>query len=76
MGVQRDEYEEKRCLLSMTDPEDQTANRERVPIRHVIDKLDRALTRGDTAEGMRLLDYWLREARALGDEDGELSLQS
>ena len=76
MGVQRDEYEEKRCLLSMTDPEDKTANRERIPIRHVIDKLDRALTRGDTAEGMRLLDYWLREARALGDEDGELSVTS
>ena len=76
MSLQRDEYEEKRCLLSTSDPEDKTANRERVPIRHVIDKLDRALSRGDTVEGMRLIDYWLREARALGDEDGELSLES
>ena len=76
MALKRDEYEEKRCLLNMTDPEDQTANRERIPIRHVIDKLDRALARGDYAEGMRLLDYWTSEARALGDEDGELSVTS
>jgi len=76
MALKRDEYEEKRCLLDTTDPEDQTANRERIPIRHVIDKLDRALARGDYAEGMRLLDYWTSEARALGDEDGELSVTS
>ncbi|MBP5609852.1 MAG: tetratricopeptide repeat protein [Clostridia bacterium] len=76
MALERDEYEEKRCLLNMTDPEDKRANTERIPIRHVIDKLDRALAHGDTAEGMRLLDYWLREAAALGDEDGELSLAS
>ena len=76
MELKRDEYEEKRCLLNMTDPEDQTANRERIPIRHVIDKLDRTLARGDYAEGMRLLDYWIREARSLGDEDGELSVTS
>ena len=76
MELNRDEYEEKRCLLNTTDPEDKTANRERIPIRHVVDKLDRALARGDYAEGMRLLDYWTREARALGDEDGELSVTS
>ena len=76
MAVERDEYEEKRCLLSMTDPEDRKANAERIPIRHVIDKLDRALARGDYDEGIRLLDYWIREARATGDLDGELSVQS
>ncbi|MBP5427796.1 MAG: tetratricopeptide repeat protein [Clostridia bacterium] len=76
MAVERDEYEEKRCLLSMTDPEDRAANAERIPIRHMIDKLDRTLARGDYGEGMRLLDYWLREAQALGDEDGELSVAS
>ena len=76
MELNRDEYEEKRCLLNTTDPEDKTANRERIPIRHVVDKLDRALAQGDYAEGMRLLDYWTREARALGDEDGELSVTS
>ena len=76
MALKRDEYEEKRCLLNTTDPENETANRERIPIRHVVDKLDRALARGDYAEGMRLLDYWTREARALCDEDGELSVTS
>ena len=76
MALKRDDYEEKRCLLDTTDPEDQSANRERIPIRHVIDKLDRALARGDYAEGMRLLDYWTSEAQALGDEDGELSVTS
>ena len=76
MALKRDDYEEKRCLLDTTDPGDQSANRERIPIRHVIDKLDRALSRGDYAEGMRLLDYWTSEARALGDEDGELSVTS
>lgn len=76
MVVKRDEYEEKRCLLSTTDPENKAANRERIPIRHVIDKLDRTLARGDCAEGMRLLEYWLAESRALGDEDGELSVTS
>jgi len=76
MPLNRDEYEEKRCLLSTTDPEDKRANREHIPIRHVIDKLDRALARGDYAEGIRLLDYWILEARALEDEDGELSVTS
>ena len=76
MAINREEFEEKRCLLSMTDPEDRQANAERIPIRHVIDKLDRTLARGDYDEGMRLLDYWLREARSLGDEDGELSVLS
>lgn len=76
MALKRDEYEEKRCLLNTTDPADERANHERIPIRHVIDKLDRALARGDYAEGMRLLDYWIHEAQALRDEDGELSLQS
>lgn len=76
MALQNEDYEEKRCLLNMTDPNDRTANAERIPIRHVIDRLDRTLARGDYAEGMRLLDYWLGEARALGDEDGELSVES
>lgn len=76
MTVERDDYEEKRCLLSTTDPEDKAGNAERIPIRHVIDKLDRALARGDYGEGIRLLDYWIGEARALGDFDGELSVES
>lgn len=76
MTVERDDYEEKRCLLSMTDPEDKAGNAERIPIRHVIDKLDRTLARGDYGEGIRLLDYWIGEARALGDLDGELSVES
>ena len=76
MTVERDDYEEKRCLLSTTDPEDKAGNAEHIPIRHVIDKLDRTLARGDYDEGIRLLDYWIGEARALGDFDGELSVQS
>ena len=76
MALNKEEYEEKRCLLNMTDPNDKRANAERIPIRHVIDRLDRALARGDYAEGMRLIDYWIKEARALGDENGELSIES
>ena len=76
MTAERDDYEEKRCLLSMTDPEDKAGNAERIPIRHVIDKLDRTLARGDYGEGIRLLDYWIAEARATGDLDGELSVES
>ena len=47
-----------------------------VPIRHVTDKLDSVLARNDMAEGERLLEYWLGEARALRDKRGELAVLS
>lgn len=47
---------------------------DRVPIARVISKLDEAFSRNDLDAAGRLLDYWEREARMLGDERGLLEI--
>lgn len=47
---------------------------DRVPIRRVIEKLDEHFSRNDLAGAGRLLSYWEREARMLGDARGLLEI--
>lgn len=53
---------------------DKDAPAGRIPIRRVIEKADEAYNKNDMAEAGRLLEYWQKEAEALGDESGELSV--
>lgn len=55
----------KSCSKEITD---------RVPIARVISKLDEAFSRNDLDAAGRLLDYWEREARMLGDDRGLLEI--
>ena len=45
-----------------------------IPVSRVIEKLDALLSGNDLAGAERLLEYWMNEARLLGDARGELSL--
>lgn len=47
-----------------------------IPIARIIDKLDSLYARDETDEAGRVLDYWEKEARTLGDEKGLLEILS
>ena len=46
----------------------------RIPVQRVIEKLDNCFKTNDLQSGVRLLEYWQDEAKALGDLSGELSI--
>ena len=45
-----------------------------VPIMNITEKLDLLFFKGGLPRREKLLEYWLTEAREIGDERGELSL--
>lgn len=47
-----------------------------IPVGRVLEKLDQYLDRDDQAAAGRHLDYWLREAEAGNDRQGELALRN
>ena len=49
---------------------------EPLPIRRIMETLDRDLERRDEAAGERHLRYWLAEAQANGDRRGELAVRN
>ncbi len=63
-------------LLNQKGPKDplKMAEAGEIPIRAVIEKLDGHLNREQYQQANRLLHDWLKEARALNDRRGELSL--
>ena len=66
--VNKEDYEEPRCLLNM-HPELVS-----IPLGRVIEKLDSFLNKNDYEGAEALLKNWLSEAESLGDEKGRLSL--
>ncbi len=48
----------------------------RIPVSRILDKVDSLFGKNDYAEAGRLLCYWRDEAIALGDKQGELSMES
>ncbi|MBP5289302.1 MAG: tetratricopeptide repeat protein [Clostridia bacterium] len=72
--LNRDDYEEPRCLLNMDVPG--KAPVDPVDLGRVIAKFDDYLSRNDKAGAERHLLYWLSEARAGRDRRGEHSLKN
>ena len=62
--------EEQSCRCESCSKEKQ----DRVPIRRVIEKLDEHFSRNDLAGAGRLLSYWEKEARLIGDMRGLLEI--
>lgn len=73
------DYKEPSCVLcggkEFYYPE-KDAPKGTIPIRSVLDKLDRAEWKNDMAEAGRLLSYWESEGLALGDLRGLLTIYS
>ena len=74
MSLEKDDYEEPRCLLCMEDPG--KAPVARIDAGRVIEKLDEYLSRNDKAGAERHLLYWLSEAKAGGDLRGEHTIKN
>lgn len=64
-----EDYQEPACPLCMD-----TDKTERIPVVRIIQKLDQHLNRNDYSSALNHLNYWVKEAHALGDENGLLSL--
>ncbi len=64
-----EDYQEPACPLCMD-----TDKSERIPVARIIQKLDEYLNRNDYPSALEHLNYWVKEAVALGDESGLLSL--
>ena len=72
--LNKEDYEEPRCLLNMDRSEERPLYS--VPIGRIVEKLDEYLSRDDWDGAGRHLLYWLAEAQAGGDRRGELSLRN
>ena len=48
----------------------------RINLMRVRDRLDELEAAGDGAGAVRLLDYWLEEARSVGDQTGEILIEN
>ena len=70
-----EDYLEPACLLGGA-PMGQPEPPRPVDVRRVAEKLDAYCARRDFAGAERHLDYWLAEARFIGDKRGELALQN
>lgn len=55
---------------------DKDAPAGRIPVARILDKVDSLFGKNDYKEAGRLLVYWKNEAVAMGDKQGELSVQS
>ena len=73
--IGKEDYLEPRCLLDMAQGfGGQEGGVKPVPLRRVIEKLDEYLDRRNFGAAKRHIEYWLSEARAVGDRRGEFSL--
>lgn len=72
--VGKEKHLEPRCLLDMAQNSGGQEGAGPIPLRRVIGKLDEYLNRRAFGAAGRHLEYWLEEARAVGDERGEFSL--
>lgn len=74
-----EDYKEPSCALcggkEFYNP-DKDAPKGRIPVMRIIEKVNAFFDKNDYIEAGKLLEYWESEARALGDESGELSMES
>jgi len=62
------------CTDAYTKTEEEPVSR--IPVERVVDKLEEYLSRDDQAAALRHLDYWLSEAEANRDRQGDLALRN
>ena len=72
--IGKEDYLEPRCLLDMAQPFGAQEAAKPIPLRRVIEKLDEYTGRRNFGAAKRHIEYWLEEARAVGDRRGEFSL--
>lgn len=74
-----EDYVEPVCPLCMKDPykkPDNDTPKGSIPVERIIQRIDASFEKGDIHEALRVLEYWLGEARQLNDKKGELSVLS
>lgn len=71
-----DPFDYKEPICPLVDPATgaKCGENNSIPIRRVIETVDRAYDRNDYGEAERLLLHWLKEAEEIGDDRGKLSL--
>ena len=77
MSIDKFDYAEPQCCSLKSGKNfyyPELAEKERIPIERVIEKLDSLFATNNLSGAERLLDYWLEEAVKLGDTRGELSI--
>lgn len=67
--LEKEDYEEPRCLLNMD-----TSNTDPIPVMRVLDKFDEYVEKKDYEGAKKHLEYWRMEARAGKDYRGELTV--
>lgn len=67
-NLSKEDYEERACPFCTP------GERETIPLMRITEKLDDYLFRKDFDGAVRHLEYWVREAEAVGDMRGKLSL--
>lgn len=73
------DYKEPACALCEGKDfyyPDKDAPKGTIPVRSVLEKIDKAEWKNDMAEAGRLLEYWVNEGVQLGDKRGLLTLYS
>lgn len=73
------DYKEPSCALCGGEEfyyPDPSAPKGKIPVDRIILKLDGFLNKNRMTDAKRHLEYWLSEAVALGDKNGELTIQN
>lgn len=70
--INKEDYEEPRCVLCMDKNKSVTP----IPVQRVIEKLDSYYSKNDVSGAERHLLYWLSEAKSGNDKKGEFTVRS
>jgi len=73
MEIKKEDYEEPSCLLKMGKCDIPVHH---IPLGRVLQKIDEAFAVNDPKEAERLILFWINEAKAGNDTDGEFSLRN
>ena len=75
MDLEREDYQEPHCPFCTNQWQDEAPVRS-IPVSRVIEKLDEFYSRDDFSGAVRLIEYWLEEAKDGRDLRGEFALRN
>ena len=75
MDLEREDYQEPHCPFCTDQWQDEAPVRS-IPVSRVIEKLDEFYSRDDFPGAIRLIEYWLAEAKDGRDLRGEFALRN